>query len=213
MLGGCSASVLLLVLLARTFLVTPFGIPSSSMEDTLLVGDRLLVSRLTVPADLQRGDIIVFDASEAFNLQVPQRGPVQKLVEAAESLVGKGQPTDYIKRVIGLPGDRVRCCAPDGRLQVNGVAVDEPYLKPGVAPSVTTFDVEVPADRFWVMGDNRSGSADSRAHLGDPGGGMVPAEDIIGKVWVRYWPLGRLGPVDQGQLSSVPAGSAPRNGD
>ena len=65
-----------------------------------------------------------------------------------------------------------------------------------------TFDVTVPADRFWVMGDNRGGSADSRAHLGEPGGGMVPGEDIIGKVWVRYWPLGRLGSVDQGQLSS-----------
>jgi signal peptidase I len=205
--------LLLLVILVRTFLVTPFGIPSGSMEDTLLIGDRILVSRLTAPADLQRGDIVVFDASQGFNLRVPERGLLQTFIEAAESVLGKGQPTDYIKRVIGLPGDRVRCCAPDGRLEVNGVAVDEPYLKPGAVPSTMTFDVTVPPDRLWVMGDNRGASADSRAHLGEPGGGMVPEEDIIGKVWVRYWPLGRLGYVDQGQLASVPAAPVPRNGE
>jgi signal peptidase I len=205
--------LLLLVILVRTFLVTPFGIPSGSMEDTLLIGDRILVSRLTAPADLQRGDIVVFDASQGFNLRVPERGLLQTFIEAAESVLGKGQPTDYIKRVIGLPGDRVRCCAPDGRLEVNGVAVDEPYLKPGAVPSTMTFDVTVPPDRLWVMGDNRRASADSRAHLGEPGGGMVPEEDIIGKVWVRYWPLGRLGYVDQGQLASVPAAPVPRNGE
>lgn len=207
------ASLLLLVLLVRAFLVTPFGIPSASMEDTLLVGDRILVSRLTAPADLQRGDIVVFDASQAFNLRVPERGVVQTLVEAGQSLFGKGQPTDYVKRVIGLPGDRVKCCAPDGRLEINGVAVDEPYIAPGAVPSTMTFDVTVPDDRFWVMGDNRGASSDSRAHLGEPGSGMVPGEDIIGKVWVRYWPLGRLGDVDQGQLTSVPAVPVPRNGE
>ena len=90
----------------------------------------------------------------------------------------------------------MRCCAPDGRLEINGVAVTEPYVAPGQKPSDLTFDVTVPPDRFWVMGDNRGSSADSRAHLGDPGGGMVPGDDIIGKVWVRYWPLDRLGPVD-----------------
>jgi signal peptidase I len=207
------ALLLLLVILVRTFLVTPFGIPSGSMQDTLLIGDRILVSRLTAPADIQRGDIVVFDASQGFHLRVPERGLLQTTIEAAESLVGKGQPTDYVKRVIGLPGDHVRCCAPDGRLEINGVAVDEPYVAPGSVPSAMTFDVTVPPDRFWVMGDNRGASSDSRAHLGDPGGGMVPGEDIIGKVWVRYWPLGRLGDVGQGQLASVPAASVPRNGE
>ncbi|WP_076259801.1 signal peptidase I [Intrasporangium flavum] len=202
------AVLLLAVVVVRAFLVTPFGIPSESMEDTLLVGDRILVSRTTAPEQVQRGDIIVFDASQAFGLRVPERGFLQTLVEAAESIIGKGQPTDYVKRVIGLPGDHVRCCAADGRLEVNGVAIDEPYLAPGQKPSLVPFDVRVPADRFWVMGDNRGSSSDSRAHLGDPGGGMVPGEDVIGKVWVRYWPLGRLGPVDQGQISSVP-----RNGE
>jgi len=202
------ALLLLAIVVVRAFLVTPFGIPSESMQDTLLIGDRILVSRTTTPADLQRGDIIVFDASQAFHLRVPERGLVQALVEAVESLAGKGQPTDYVKRIIGLPGDRVRCCATDGRLEVNGVAVSEPYVAPGQKPSALAFDVRVPADRFWVMGDNRGSSSDSRAHLGDPGGGMVPGDDIIGKVWVRYWPLGRLGSVDQGQIASVP-----RNGE
>ena len=202
------AVLLLAVVVVRAFLVTPFGIPSVSMQDTLLVGDRLLVTRTTSPDQLQRGDIVVFDASEAFNLEVPQRGLVQRVVEAVESLAGKGQPTDYVKRVIGLPGDHVRCCAPDGRLEINGVAVTEPYLAAGQRPSAMTFDVTVPSERFWVMGDNRGASADSRAHLGEPGGGMVPGGDIIGKVWVRYWPLDRLGPVDAAPIAPVP-----RNGE
>jgi len=187
------ALLLLAIVVIRAFLVTPFGIPSESMQDTLLIGDRILVSRTTAPADLQRGDIVVFDASQAFNLRVPERGMVQTLVEAVESLAGKGQPTDYVKRVIGLPGDHVRCCAPDGRLEVNGVAVTEPYVAPGQKPSVMPFDVTVPPDRFWVMGDNRGSSADSRAHLGDPGGGMVRTRDVVGRAVVTFWPLGRLG--------------------
>lgn len=194
------ALLLLVIVVVRAFLVTPFGIPSGSMQDTLLIGDRILVSRLTAPRDLQRGDIIVFDASQAFHLAVPQRGPLQTLVEAVQSLTGTGQPTDYVKRVIGVPGDHVRCCAADGRLEVNGVAVTEPYIAPGQRPSAVTFDVTVPPDHFWVMGDNRGASADSRAHLGDPGGGMVPGEDVIGKVWVRYWPLDRIGPVASGPV-------------
>lgn len=202
------ALLVVAVVVVRAFVVTPFGIPSASMEDTLLVGDRILVSRTTAPEDLRRGDVVVFDASAAFHLRVPDRGPLQALADAVGSLVGQGQPTDYVKRVIGLPGDHVRCCATDGRLEVNGTAVTEPYLAPGQRPSTTTFDVTVPPDRFWVMGDNRSASADSRAHLGDPGGGMVPGDDIIGKVWVRYWPLDRLGPVDQARMTPVP-----RNGE
>ena len=202
------ALLLLAIVLVRAFLVTPFGIPSGSMQDTLLVGDHILVSRLTAPDDVRRGDIIVFDASQAFHLRVPERGPLQTLVQAAQSLTGTGQPTDYVKRVIGVPGDHVRCCSADGRLEVNGVAVTEPYVAPGQRPSAVTFDVTVPPDRFWVMGDNRGASADSRAHLGDPGGGMVPGDDIVGKVWVRYWPLDRLGPVAAGPVASVP-----RNGE
>ncbi len=191
------AVLLLLVIVVRSFVVTPFAIPSGSMENTLLVGDRILVTHAADPADLRRGDIVVFDASRAFHLKTVDRGLLGSLVGAVGSLIGQGQETDYVKRLIGLPGDRVRCCAADGRLEVNGTPLAEPYLKPGAEPSLTTFDVTLPPDRFWVMGDNRGDSADSRSHLGDPGGGTLPGEDIIGKVWVRYWPLDRLGSLDQ----------------
>lgn len=199
------AVLLLLVIVVRSFVVTPFAIPSGSMENTLLVGDRILVTRTTDPVDLRRGDIVVFDASRAFHLKAADRGVLGSLVGAIESLIGQGQDTDYVKRLVGLPGDHVRCCAADGRLEVNGTPIDEPYLKPGQQPSLTTFDVTLPPDRFWVMGDNRGDSADSRSHLGDPGGGTLPGEDVIGKVWVRYWPLDRLGAPDQGAPAAVPA--------
>lgn len=198
------AVLLLLVIVVRSFVATPFVIPSGSMENTLLVGDRILVTRTTDPTDLRRGDIVVFDASRAFRLKAVDRGALGSLVGAVESLVGQGQETDYVKRLIGLPGDRVRCCAADGRLEVNGAPLAEPYLKPGEQPSLTTFDVTLAPGRFWVMGDNRADSADSRSHLGDPGGGTLPGDDIIGKVWVRYWPLDRLGSLDQSP-AAVPA--------
>ena len=97
---------------------------------------------------------------------------------------------------IGLPGDHVLCCDVDGRLTVNGIVANESYLPPGTAASLTRFDVVVPADRLWVMGDNRGDSADSRAHLGDPGGGMVPVRNVIGPVLATWWPLGQARGVD-----------------
>lgn len=201
------AVILVAVLLVRAFVLTPFSIPSGSMQPTLEIGDRILVNRLVSPHDLRRGDVVVFDASAAFNLHDPTAGPFERLVDALGSMIGEGSDTDYVKRVIGLPGDHVRCCGTDGRLMVNGVAVDEPYLLPGDAPSTTTFDVTLPADRYWVMGDHRSASADSRSQLGAPGGGMVPGGDIIGQVPVRYWPPGRIG-----SLPQVPLSAIPRNG-
>lgn len=195
------------ILLVRAFVAAPFSIPSGSMEPTLQIGDRILVSRLGSSQDLRRGDVIVFDASKAFNLDEGTPSLLQRVSDAVASLVGQGSDTDYVKRVVGLPGDHVRCCAEDGRLVVNGVPVDEPYLYPGDKPSATTFDVTLPPGRVWVMGDHRSESADSRSQLGAPGGGMVPEEDIIGQVWVRYWPPGRIG-----TLSQVPLSAIPRNG-
>ncbi len=203
--------LVLAIVVVRTVLVTPFSIPSGSMKDTLLVGDRILVTRLGSPGDLARGDVIVFDGSRAFDLAPADTGPIGVVVDAVESLLGTGRSTDFVKRVIGVPGDHVRCCAVDGRLEVNDTPVDEPYLKPGEKPSLTSFDVILPTDRYWVMGDNRGSSADSRAHLGQPGGGMLPGEDVIGKVWVRYWPLDRLGSVDTQHDESL--SSTPRNGE
>jgi signal peptidase I len=95
--------------------------------------------------------------------------------------------------VIGLPGDRIVCCDEQGRLTVNGVPLDEPYLFPLDLPSRDRFDVLVPPGRVWVMGDHRSRSADSRAHLADPGGGTVPMDKIVGRAVAIVWPLGRAG--------------------
>lgn len=189
------AVLVLVVIVVRALLMAPFSIPSGSMEPTLEIGDRVVVNRLVDAGDLRRGDVVVFDAAVAFNLGEPERGVVTAVVDAAGGLVGQSRPTDYVKRVIGLPGDRVRCCANDGRIEVNGIPIDEPYLPVGEAPSNVSFDVTLAADRFWVMGDHRSASGDSRSQLGSPGGGAVPGEDIIGKVWVRYWPLDRLGSI------------------
>jgi signal peptidase I len=196
-----------LVILLRAFVVQSFSVPSGSMEPTLEPGDRILANRL-VRGDLHRGDIVVFDGTRAFPVsgEEPTSGALATLSRALAGALTFDTGTDYVKRVIGLPGDRVVCCDGSGRLQVNGVGVDEPYLMPGDRPSDLTFDVVVPADRLWVLGDHRSESGDSRSYLGRPGGGMVPVGEVIGQVTVRYWPPSRLGSLgDPGPLSTVPS--------
>ncbi|MEV6652840.1 signal peptidase I [Streptomyces sp. NPDC051219] len=182
-----------LLLLLSTFVVQPFLIPSRSMEPSLQVGDRVLVNKLAYRfgAEPQRGDVVVFDGTGSF---------VQ------------GEPTDadFVKRVVGVGGDRVVCCDKQGRVHVNGVAVDEAYLFPGDAPSQVPFDIVVPLETLWVLGDHRSQSRDSRDHLGEPGGGMVPVDQVIGRAdWIG-WPLSRWTSLDRpGAFSGVrPLGGA-----
>jgi signal peptidase I len=186
----------------KTFLLQVFFIPSESMENTLLVSDRVLVDKVTGGfSDVQRGQIVVFDADGVLvapgEVPVPtERSLIQRGADAVGGALGLSQTaeTDFIKRVIGLPGDRVACCDEQGRVTVNGVPLDESaYLFPGDAPSLTTFDVVVPADRMWVMGDHRSASQDSRSRIGAPGGGFVPLDRIVGRAFVRTWPLDRIG--------------------
>ena len=99
---------------------------------------------------------------------------------------------DYIKRVIGVPGDTVKCCDAKGRVTVNGVPLDEKgYLYPGDVPSQKFFEVKVPQGRLWVMGDHRMVSLDSRSHMGDPGGGTIPIDKVIGRAFVVVWPFSR----------------------
>lgn len=187
--------------LIKTFLVRSFYIPSGSMEHTLLVNDRVLVDEL-VPQliPLRRGDVIVFtDPGEWLDTPPPPPlGPVAAAGEWVLSVVGlsmRDQDDHLIKRVIGLPGDHVECCNALGQMSVNGTPLDERsyvQLTPGTtAVSGVEFDVTVPKDRLWVMGDNRYRSSDSRAHQTTRSHGYVPVGDVVGRAFVISWPLGR----------------------
>jgi signal peptidase I len=184
-----------LAILLKTFLVQAFFIPSGSMENTLQVGDRVMVNKVVYHLrDIKRGDVVVFDGLDSFTPEVTiaePTNPVAKALGWFGGLVGFAPPSekDFIKRVIGIPGDHVACCDSKGRVTVNGVALNEPYLYPGNAPSDTTFSIVVPPGRLWVMGDHRAASADSREHIGDPGGGTVPEDKVIGRAFVIIWPV------------------------
>lgn len=190
---------ILLAFIVKTFLVQIFFIPSGSMEDTLLVGDRVAVNRLAYRiGQPQRGDIVVFDGVDSFVSadEAPlSEGPLTEFVREVGRTVGIVPPPDtvFVKRVIGVGGDRVACCDPKGRVTVNGKAINEPYLYPGDVPSNSQFDVVVPEGKLWVMGDHRSASADSRAHMGEPGGGFVPADRALGRAFAVIWPRSQMG--------------------
>lgn len=191
----------------KTFVVRSFYIPSGSMERTLLVNDRILVDELTPRwAGYDRGDIVVFKDPGGWLPPAPQRPARPALVEAADwvlTFVGlsTSDAQDHlVKRVIGLPGDRVVCCNALGQVTINGSPVDElSYLnlpEGDTAASNIDFDVTVPEGAIWVMGDNRDRSQDSRAHQELPGGGFVPLENVVGRAFLTTWPFDRLGLID-----------------
>jgi len=194
---------LAIALVIKTFVVQPFFIPSSSMEDTLMVGDKVLVNKVVYHfRSIEPGDIIVFNGVGSWNPAPPPSQPasdpvvraydatLRPLFHAIAGLFGTpvGQ-TDYIKRVIGTPGDRVACCNRQGLVTVNGVPLHESsYLYPGAAPSEMHFNIVVPPGRLWVMGDNRAVSDDSRLRASDPGHGTIPENEVIGRAFVVVWP-------------------------
>jgi signal peptidase I len=180
---------LLLSVLVRTFLVQAFWVPSGSMLPTLQINDRILVSKLT-GADIKRGDVVVFaDPGGWLPPATPDSGPSAALrsVLTWVGLLPTDAGDDLVKRVVGLPGDHVVCCDVQGRIQVNGVSLDEPYLAPGGTDQVR-FNVLVPAGRIFVLGDNRARSEDSRYHL-DVMNGTVPLADVVGPVMAVVWPV------------------------
>jgi signal peptidase I len=197
---------LVIALVIKTFVVQAFFIPSSSMENTLDIGDKVLVNKLVYHfRSIQPGDIIVFNGDGSWEPE-PTSGSrssdplvrvygatLEPLFHAIAGLFGTspGQ-TDFIKRVIGVPGDHVACCNATGDVTVDGVALHEQsYLFPGNPPSMQPFSITVPSGRLWVMGDHRSVSWDSRGHTDDPGGGTIPESMVIGRAFMIVWPPSR----------------------
>jgi signal peptidase I len=182
-------TAVVLALLIKTFFVQAFYIPSGSMRDTLRVNDRILVEKMSYWfGDIHRGDIVVFDDPDNWLGEEGGSTPSNPLTKTL-SVIGL-YPTGghLVKRVVGVGGDTVACKG--GSVLVNGVALQESsYVTLARQACDGSWSVVVPADHLWVLGDNRENSADSRAHMGDPGGGFIPDDDVVGKVFVVVWPL------------------------
>ena len=187
-------AALLISFLIKTFLIRSFYIPSESMQSTLQVNDRIIVNQLTpdiVP--ISRGDIVVFRDPGGWlppRIEQPQ-APLAAASDWVLQLIGlsaSDSDEHLVKRVIGLPGDRIVCCNDLGQLSVNGIPIDEPYVTlPADTTNVSSrdFQEDIPEGTLWVMGDNRYDSSDSRFN------GVVPVDDVVGRAFVISWPVER----------------------
>jgi signal peptidase I len=165
------------------------------MLETLQINDRIIVN-VSAPEifPLERGDVVVFRDPGGWLGAIPT---VEKpfIQEASDFVLGTFGITapdsaeHLVKRVIGLPGDVVESREGDGRIWINGVAIEEPYLAPGSVPSEMTFKVTVPEGSYWVMGDNRQNSTDSRYHQDLPSGGFVNKDYVVGRAILISWPV------------------------
>ncbi|ADB33774.1 signal peptidase I [Kribbella flavida DSM 17836] len=185
---------LVITVVLRLFVAEAFYVPSESMYNTLTTNDRILAEKVSyLQRDVDRGDIVVFkDPGNWLNEEQETPGALRRLGEFVGILPRSGEG-HLVKRVIGLGGDRVFCCDRSGRILVNKIPLDEQeYLLEGAKPSLQPFDVVVPPGHLWVMGDNRAESADSRAHMGGPGGGFVPVDNVVGRACCVIWPSDRM---------------------
>jgi signal peptidase I len=214
--------------LMLTFVARPYLIPSESMEPTLhgcmgCTGDRIMVDKVTYDFGTPKpGDVIVFKGPPVWNIgykSIRSANTAVRWMQNALSFVGFVPPdeNDLVKRVIAVGGQTVECRVATG-LTVNGKPLNQPFLDPktlGVDPSLYPClgpefgPVTVPQNRLWVMGDNRTHSADSRAHCtslpadlqrgilctGDPASGTIPVDNVIGKARFIAWPPSRWGGV------------------
>jgi len=214
------AVAIAIAVVIKSFFVQMFFVPSTSMRPLLVKDDRILVQKVSYwSGDVSRGDVIVFEDPGGQWLQLTD--PPLNVVQKALSTVGL-YPTGghLVKRVIGIGGDHVVCCDKKGRITINGVALDEKdYILTGTKPSDMDFDIVVPEGRLWVMGDNRTNSEDSRYHQSLEGGGTIPADGVVGKVWAIVWPANRITLVNRPDIFKNPqieinqeVQSAPRRG-
>lgn len=193
---------LVLALIIKTFLVQAFSIPSNSMQDTLQVGDRVLVDKLTpwFGAEPERGEVVVFHDPGGWLNEAPpsDSGPVLEGIQKGLSFIGlmpSAEEQDLIKRVIAVGGDTVECKGV-GPVKVNGKALDETsYIFPGDTPCEDNDfgPVKVPEGKLWVMGDHRQDSLDSRYHEKSPDKGFVDEDLVVGRAIARAWPIDRWG--------------------
>lgn len=221
-----------LAVLIRTFLLQAFFIPSGSMEDTLLIGDRVLVNKVVYDVrDPKRGEVVVFKGTDKWAPQdtgEPEPGLVGKVGRTIGDLVGVSRPgeKDFIKRVIGVPGDHVKCCDEQGRVTVNGVALDESYVvrdspldlppNPQECRSRRFDEVVVPPGQIFVMGDHRLVSQDARCQ------GPVPIDNVIGRAFLIVWPYAHWASIPvpstfdnlpKATAARAPGATAPVNSD
>ncbi|WP_055614592.1 signal peptidase I [Streptomyces phaeochromogenes] len=205
---------LLIALVLKTFLVQAFVIPSGSMEQTIRIGDRVLVDKLTpwFGSKPERGDVVVFkdpggwleDEQPVAKADDPIVVKQVKEVLTFIGLLPSDNERDLIKRVVAVGGDTVKCCDTQGRVTVNGMPLNEPYINPGDKPSSLNFEVKVPEGRLWVMGDHRSNSADSRYHRTEKYNGTI-SEDVVGRAMVIAWPIGHWSRLNEPETyASVP---------
>ncbi|TKJ33246.1 signal peptidase I [Blastococcus sp. CCUG 61487] len=206
-----------LALVVKTFFVQAFFIPSGSMEQTLhgcpgCTGDRVLVNK--VPywfGEPEPGDVVVFKGPDTWNAEVTVEEPGNWFTAGMLWLgrtVGVAPPSedDFVKRVIAVGGQTVECCDVEGRVTVDGEPLDEPYIFENTPIEFRTFGpVRVPEGRLWVMGDHRSASSDSKAHIGDEYFGTVAVDDVIGKAAVIVWPVSRFGFIVSPDIQSTQA--------
>lgn len=188
-------TALVLSLLVKTFLIRSFFIPSGSMESTLMVDDRIIVNEL-VPdvVPLERGDVVVFQDPGNWlgPVEVTNKNFVEQIGEFVLSSFGVIAPDSQqhlVKRAIGMPGDHIVCTNANAKLQINGVEITEPYLNKDASPCGMEFDITVPKNKIWAMGDNRDNSADSRYHQDLPSKGFVDMKYVVGRAFVVSWPF------------------------
>ena len=204
-------SALVVSIVIKTFLLHFFYIPSGSMENTLLVGDRIAVNKFgSLFSDIKRGEVAVFNDPDKWLGDAPVKEGSSISSKVKSGLITVGVLPDpakqfLIKRVIGVGGDNVICCDASGKIQVNGESINEPYIYPGDKPSEIKFNVDVPKGFIFVMGDHRGASSDSRFHPDSANNGMVPLSKVVGRATFIVWPLSNLAFIPKGEeLAKVP---------